>query len=48
MGYYLYLHGKNGEGISNYVVELEMNQLFVVNPIKCTLQTNEDGIIELG
>jgi len=47
-GYYLIVLGKNGEKISNYVVELEMNHIFVSKQIKATLQTDENGIIELG
>jgi len=47
-GYYLIVLGKNGERISNYVVELEMVHIFVKNAIKSTLQTDQNGIIELG
>ncbi|KAL6589021.1 hypothetical protein U3516DRAFT_675727 [Neocallimastix sp. 'constans'] len=47
-GYYLIVLGKNGEVISNYVVLLKMEHIFVKKIMDTTLQTDENGIIELG
>ncbi|ORX45405.1 hypothetical protein BCR36DRAFT_333217 [Piromyces finnis] len=47
-GYYLIALGKNGERIPNYVAELKLEHIFVKELITSTLQTDQNGIIELG
>jgi hypothetical protein len=48
MKYLVYALGKNGEPKSGYEVEFQFKNVYLPNAITQILQTNDEGVIELG
>ena len=46
--YLLEVRGKSGENRPNQAVALQLKSRFLKNPIKTNLQSNSEGVVELG
>jgi hypothetical protein len=46
--YHVYVFGKNGEYKKNYNLTVWLDHVFLKDPVEVQLQTNENGIIDLG